>query len=103
MPEEFDKDGHIQLDQRGAVEVNEFLQSTTNPRVYAAGDVVLPAGSIPQRQDSRRAFAGSACRRSDQPFRACRAFRNNGEGSPPDDLRLSDERLGSPVHVMTRD
>ena len=47
MPEEFDKDGHIQLDQRGAVEVNEFLQSTTNPRVYAAGDVVLPAGSIP--------------------------------------------------------
>lgn len=41
------KDGHIQLDQRGAVEVNEFLQSITNPRVYAAGDIALPQGSIP--------------------------------------------------------
>jgi len=29
------------------VAVNEFLQSTTNPRVYAAGDVTLPPGAIP--------------------------------------------------------
>ncbi len=41
------KDGHIRLDRNGAVEVNEFLQSTTNPRVYAAGDVALPPGSLP--------------------------------------------------------
>ncbi len=39
--------GSVRLDRHGAVEVNEFLQSTTNPRVYAAGDVVLPPGSIP--------------------------------------------------------
>lgn len=39
--------GRIALDQHGAVAVNEFLQSTTNPRVYAAGDVTLPEGSIP--------------------------------------------------------
>ncbi len=39
--------GRVQLDARGAVEVNEFLQSSTNPRVYAAGDVALPAESVP--------------------------------------------------------
>lgn len=39
--------GHVALDEHGAVVVNEFLQSTTNPRVYAAGDVTLPPGSIP--------------------------------------------------------
>lgn len=39
--------GNVRLDAHGAVEVNEFLQSVTNPRVYAAGDVVLPGGSIP--------------------------------------------------------
>jgi glutathione reductase (NADPH) len=39
--------GHVRLDGRGAVEVNEFLQSTTNSRVYAAGDVALPPGSLP--------------------------------------------------------
>lgn len=39
--------GGIALDEHGAVAVNEFLQSTTNPRVYAAGDVALPPGSIP--------------------------------------------------------
>ena len=39
--------GALRLDRRGAVEVNEFLQSTTNPRVYAAGDVVLPPGAMP--------------------------------------------------------
>lgn len=38
---------HVAVDQRGAVIVNEFLQSTTNPRVYAAGDCVLPPGSLP--------------------------------------------------------
>ena len=39
--------GNIRVDANGAIEVNEFLQSVTNPRVYAAGDVVLPEGSIP--------------------------------------------------------
>ncbi len=39
--------GNVRLDAHGAIEVNEFLQSVTNPRVYAAGDVVLPRGSIP--------------------------------------------------------
>lgn len=39
--------GHVRLDSRGAVDVNEFLQSPTNPRVYAAGDVALPPGSVP--------------------------------------------------------
>lgn len=39
--------GNVRLDPKGAVEVNEFLQSVTNPRVYAAGDVVLPNDSIP--------------------------------------------------------
>ncbi len=39
--------GNVRLDAHGAIEVNEFLQSVTNPRVYAAGDVVLPSGSIP--------------------------------------------------------
>jgi glutathione reductase (NADPH) len=37
----------VRLDSRGAVEVNEFLQSTTNSRVYATGDVALPPGSLP--------------------------------------------------------
>lgn len=39
--------GNVQVDRRGAVEVNRFLQSVTNPRVFAAGDVVLPKGSLP--------------------------------------------------------
>ena len=38
--------GHIALDHHGFVRVNEFLQSVSNPRIYAAGDVVSPAGSI---------------------------------------------------------
>ena len=38
---------HVAVDERGAVVVNEFMQSTTNPRVYAAGDCALPAGSLP--------------------------------------------------------
>lgn len=40
-------EGHVALDGHGAVKVNEFLQSSTNRRVYAAGDVVLPSGSLP--------------------------------------------------------
>ena len=39
--------GNVRLDARGAIEVNEYLQSVSNPRVYAAGDVVLPKGSLP--------------------------------------------------------
>lgn len=39
--------GRVALDGQGAIRVNEFLQSTTNPRVYAAGDVALPPGSLP--------------------------------------------------------
>ncbi len=39
--------GHVRLDAHGAVEVNEFLQNPTNNRVYAAGDVAQPAGSLP--------------------------------------------------------
>jgi glutathione reductase (NADPH) len=31
----------------GGVRVNEFLQSVTNPRVYAAGDVAASPGSLP--------------------------------------------------------
>jgi len=31
----------------GGVRVNEFLQSVTNPRVYAAGDAAASAGSLP--------------------------------------------------------
>jgi glutathione reductase (NADPH) len=38
---------NVSIDGRGAVEVNEFLQSISNPRVYAAGDVALPPGSLP--------------------------------------------------------
>lgn len=37
----------VEVDERGAVRVNEFLQSVSNPDVYAAGDVVLPKGSAP--------------------------------------------------------
>jgi len=40
-------DAHIAADERGAVRVNEYLQSVSNPRVYAAGDAVLPAGKLP--------------------------------------------------------
>jgi glutathione reductase (NADPH) len=37
----------VRADARNSVVVNEFLQSVSNPRVYAAGDVTLPAGSMP--------------------------------------------------------
>ena len=39
--------GHVDVDKRGAIVVNEFMQSTTNPRVYAAGDCALSQGSLP--------------------------------------------------------
>ena len=39
--------GNVQVDSRGAIEVNEFLQSVSNQRVYASGDVVLPEGALP--------------------------------------------------------
>lgn len=38
---------NVQTDARGAVEVNAYLQSISNPRVYAAGDAALSAGSLP--------------------------------------------------------
>jgi glutathione reductase (NADPH) len=38
---------NIEADEKGAVRVNDYLQSTSNPRVYAAGDAALPGGSIP--------------------------------------------------------
>ncbi|MFZ5625231.1 MAG: dihydrolipoyl dehydrogenase family protein [Gemmatimonadota bacterium] len=37
----------VTTDARGAVEVNDYLQSVSNPRVYAAGDAALPPGSLP--------------------------------------------------------
>jgi len=39
--------GNVDTDDRGAVKVNEWLQSTTNPRVYAAGDAVASSGALP--------------------------------------------------------
>lgn len=39
--------GKVEMDERGAVRVNEHLQSVSNPRVYAAGDAALPPGSLP--------------------------------------------------------
>ncbi|HEY9226960.1 MAG TPA: NAD(P)/FAD-dependent oxidoreductase, partial [Gemmatimonadaceae bacterium] len=38
---------NVKTDERGAVEVNQYLQSVSNPRVYAAGDAALPPGSLP--------------------------------------------------------
>ena len=39
--------GGIMIDAHDGVAVNEYLQSVSNPRVYAAGDAVLPPGAIP--------------------------------------------------------
>ncbi len=39
--------GSVQLDDHGAIAVNEYLQSVSNPRVYAAGDAILPPGKLP--------------------------------------------------------
>lgn len=38
---------NVETDQRGAVVVNAYLQSVSNPRVYAAGDVTLPEAKLP--------------------------------------------------------
>ncbi len=37
---------NIATEPNGGVRVNEFLQSTTNPRVYAAGDAVAFPGKL---------------------------------------------------------
>ncbi len=39
--------GRVELEHHGTIRVNEFLQSVSNARVYAAGDVASPPGSIP--------------------------------------------------------
>jgi glutathione reductase (NADPH) len=39
--------GRVELERHGSIRVNEFLQSVSNPRVYAAGDVVSIPGSMP--------------------------------------------------------
>lgn len=39
--------GHVAIDALGGVQVNGYLQSVSNPRVYAAGDAVQPPGSMP--------------------------------------------------------
>jgi len=38
---------NVDTDERGAVKVNEWLQSITNPKVYAAGDSVSSPGALP--------------------------------------------------------
>ena len=38
---------NIAADDDGAIRVNDFMQSVSNPRVYAAGDVALRPGSLP--------------------------------------------------------
>jgi glutathione reductase (NADPH) len=38
---------NIATEPDGGVRVNEFLQSTTNPHVYAAGDAAISPGSLP--------------------------------------------------------
>ena len=38
---------NVEADERGAVKVNEWLQSVTNPKVYAAGDAVASPGALP--------------------------------------------------------
>jgi glutathione reductase (NADPH) len=40
------REANVAIDDRGAVHVNEYLQSISNPRVYACGDSALPAGSL---------------------------------------------------------
>ena len=37
----------IEYDQHGGIKVNEYLQSTSNPAVYAAGDAAVASGGLP--------------------------------------------------------
>jgi glutathione reductase (NADPH) len=39
--------GNVEADDHGAIKVNEWLQSVTNPKVYAAGDAVASVGALP--------------------------------------------------------
>ena len=41
------QDANVATEETGGVQVNEYLQSVTNPHVYAAGDVVGIAGTRP--------------------------------------------------------
>jgi glutathione reductase (NADPH) len=41
------KRASIETDERGAVKVNDWLQSVTNPKVYAAGDAAASPGALP--------------------------------------------------------
>lgn len=41
------QEAHVEVDGCGAIKVNEYLQSVSNSRVYAAGDATLPPGSLP--------------------------------------------------------
>jgi glutathione reductase (NADPH) len=38
---------NVETDARGAVKVNEWLQSVSNPKVYAAGDAAASPGAMP--------------------------------------------------------
>ena len=38
---------NVETDDRGAVKVNDWLQSITNPNVYAAGDAAFSPGALP--------------------------------------------------------
>ena len=38
---------NVKTTERAAIDVNEYLQSVSNGRVYAAGDAALPSGSLP--------------------------------------------------------
>lgn len=38
---------NVETDERGAIKVNNWLQSVTNPIVYAAGDAVASPGALP--------------------------------------------------------
>jgi glutathione reductase (NADPH) len=38
---------NVETDQRGAIRVNDWLQSVTNPKVYATGDAAASPGALP--------------------------------------------------------